>query len=97
MANSVFYEDEVDIDLNPKIGADWYVKGQQKRIATLGQNQKHYFAGIANTITDRANYISRASKNSILFINMLERLRQIYWRAETIILIRDNYVIYKSR
>ncbi len=32
----VFYEDEVDIDLNlnPKIGADWCMKGQQKRIAT---------------------------------------------------------------
>lgn len=26
----VFYEDEVYIDLNPKIGADWAVKGQQK-------------------------------------------------------------------
>ncbi|MGI3018488.1 IS630 family transposase, partial [Shewanella algae] len=25
----VFYEDEVDIDLNPKIGADWMPKGQQ--------------------------------------------------------------------
>ncbi len=26
----VFYEDEVDIHLNPKIGADWQVRGQQK-------------------------------------------------------------------
>lgn len=24
----VFYQDEVDIDLNPKIGADWMLKGQ---------------------------------------------------------------------
>jgi hypothetical protein len=24
----VFYQDEVDIDLNPKIGADWMPKGQ---------------------------------------------------------------------
>jgi hypothetical protein len=33
----VFYQDEADIDLNPKIGADWMLKGQQKRIVTLGQ------------------------------------------------------------
>ncbi len=30
----VFYEDEVNIDLNPKIGADWCFKGQQKRVIT---------------------------------------------------------------
>ena len=27
----VFYENEVDIHLNPKIGADWQLRGQQKR------------------------------------------------------------------
>nr|QTX14880.1 Mobile element protein [Klebsiella pneumoniae] len=25
-----FYEDEVDIHLNPKIGSDWQLRGQQK-------------------------------------------------------------------
>ncbi len=29
--NTIFYEDEVDIDLTPKIGADWTLKGQQKK------------------------------------------------------------------
>ena len=47
----VFYEDEVDIDLNPKIGADWQKKGQQKRIPTPGQNQKHYLAGVLHAGT----------------------------------------------
>lgn len=36
----VFYEDEVDIHLNPKIGSDWQLRGQQKRVVTLGQNEK---------------------------------------------------------
>ena len=36
----VFYEDEVDIHLNPKIGADWQLRGQQKRVVTPGQNEK---------------------------------------------------------
>ena len=36
--NPVFYEDEVDIDLNPKLGADWMFRAQQKRVVTPGQN-----------------------------------------------------------
>ncbi|EEE1548098.1 IS630 family transposase, partial [Salmonella enterica] len=40
----VFYEDEVDIHLNPRIGADWQLRGQQKRVATPGQNEKYYLA-----------------------------------------------------
>jgi hypothetical protein len=28
------YEDEVDIHLNPKIGWDWMVRGQQKEVVT---------------------------------------------------------------
>lgn len=39
------YEDEVDIHLNPKIGLDWMVRGQQKEVVTPGQNQKRYLAG----------------------------------------------------
>lgn len=42
---SGFYEDEVDIHLNPRIGADWQLRGQQKRIVTPGQNEKYYLAG----------------------------------------------------
>lgn len=32
--NPVCYEDKVDIHLNPKIGADWQVRGKQKRIVS---------------------------------------------------------------
>src|SRR5262249_21649468 len=34
------YLDEVDIHLNPKIGLDWMLRGQQKEARTPGQNQK---------------------------------------------------------
>ncbi|MNY18781.1 hypothetical protein D3C86_1521850 [compost metagenome] len=44
-ANPVFYEDEIDIDLNPKLGAGWMFRAQQKRVITPGQNAKHYLAG----------------------------------------------------
>jgi len=47
----VFYEDEVDIDLNPKLGADWMPRGQQKKVVTLGCNVKHYLAGALHATT----------------------------------------------
>ncbi|EKY7401303.1 IS630 family transposase, partial [Salmonella enterica] len=75
-AHPVFYQDEVDIDLNPKIGADWMPKGQQKRIATPGQNQKHYLAGALHSGTGRVHYVSGSSKSSDLFISLLETLRR---------------------
>lgn len=93
----VFYQDEVDIDLNPKIGADWMPKGQQKRIATPGQNQKHYLAGALHSGTGRVHYVSGSSKSSDLFISLLETLRRTYRRAKTITLVADNYIIHKSR
>ena len=93
----VFYQDEVDIDLNPKIGADWMLKGQQKRIATPGQNQKHYLAGALHSGTERVHSVSGSSKSSDLFINLLETLRRTYRRAKSITLVADNYIIHKSR
>ncbi|EEL1193669.1 IS630 family transposase [Salmonella enterica] len=96
-AHPVFYQDEVDIDLNPKIGADWMPKGQQKRIATPGQNQKHYLVGALHSGTGRVHYVSGSSKSSDLFISLLETLRRTYRRAKTITLVADNYIIHKSR
>ncbi|ELR65992.1 Mobile element protein [Photobacterium marinum] len=69
--NPVFYDDEADIDLNPKIGADWCMKGQQKRVVTPGCNEKHYLAGALNATTGKVLYVSSLRKNSKLFIAML--------------------------
>ncbi len=56
--NPVFYEDEVDIDLNPKLGADWMFRAQQKRVVTPGQNAKHYLAGVLHAGNGRVLYVS---------------------------------------
>ncbi|HEB5047562.1 TPA: IS630 family transposase, partial [Aeromonas hydrophila subsp. hydrophila] len=93
----VFYEDEVDIDLNPKLGADWMFRAQQKRVVTPGQNAKHYLAGVLHAGNGRVLYVSGIKKNSSLFIAMLEKLRHHYRRAKTITLILDNYIIHKSK
>lgn len=94
--NPVFYEDEVDIHLNPKIGADWQLRGQQKRVITPGQNEKYYLAGALHSGTGKVSYVGGSSKSSVLFINLLQHLKATYRRAKTITLIVDNYVIHKS-
>lgn len=92
----VFYEDEVDIHLNPKIGADWQVRGKQKRIPTPGQNEKYYLAGALHSGTGKISYVGGSSKASSLFISLLAHLKSTYRRAKTITLIVDNYIIHKS-
>lgn len=62
--NLVFYEDEVDIDFNPKMGADWQLKGQQKQVITPGINQKNYFAGVLNAKPGDVHYVSDPKKNT---------------------------------
>ncbi|MEH4990399.1 IS630 family transposase [Enterobacter asburiae] len=93
----VFYEDEVDIHLNPKIGADWQLRGQQKRVVTPGQNEKYYLAGALHSGTGKVSYVGGTSKGSSLFISLLKHLKAKYRRAKTITLIVDNYIIHKSR
>ncbi|SFU96552.1 IS630 family transposase [Xenorhabdus koppenhoeferi] len=84
------------IHLNPKIGADWYFKGQQKRIVTPGKNEKYYLAGCLNAQTKEVTYVKGEKKNSDLFIKMLDELNARHPHAETITLILDNYCIHKS-
>ncbi|WP_340620924.1 IS630 family transposase [Xenorhabdus siamensis] len=95
--NPVFYEDEVDIHFNPKMGSDWCFRGQQKRIITPGQNQKYYFAGCYHVQTREIVYTGYGRKNSQLFINMLEKLKAHYRHAKTLTIILDNYRIHTSR
>lgn len=60
------YEDEVDIHLNPKIGADWMVPGQQKQVLTPGKNVKRYLAGALDVRTSELIWVEGQRKNSLL-------------------------------
>jgi transposase len=87
----------VDIHLNPKIGADWQLRGQHKRVVTPGENEKYYLTGARHSGTGKVSYVGGNSKSSVLFISLLEHLKASYRHAKTITLIVDNYIIYKSR
>ncbi len=91
------YEDEVDIHLNPKIGPDWMVPGQQKQVVTPSQNQKRYLAGAKDVHTGELIWVEGEKKNSLLFILLLGELVQRDPPAKIIHVILDNDGIHKTR
>jgi transposase len=91
------WEDEADIDLNPRIGPDYMLPGTQRTVMTPGQNVKRYMAGAMDAKTDRVMWVTGEKKNSALFIAMLRKLAEAYGEATRIHVICDNYTIHSSR
>ncbi len=93
---SAFYEDEVDIHLNPKVGLDWMVSGQQKEVPTPGKNEKRYLAGALDVRTRIVIWVEGTRKTSYLFLDLLDRLVRQYPQARRLHVILDNYRIHSS-
>ena len=91
------YEDEVDIHLNPKIGSDYMLPGQRKKVKTPGVNKKRYLAGAFNALTGKLTWVEGESKDSELFVRLVFRLGRAYPTAKRVHLILDNYGIHKSQ
>ena len=90
------YVDEVDIHLNPKIGPDWMLQGQQKMVLTPGKNEKRYLAGALNAHTGQLTWVEAERKTSDLFILLLWQLLKEYPRAKCIHVVLDNFKIHSS-
>ncbi len=96
-AEPVFYVDEVDIHLNPKIGRDWMPRGLQRRIVTPGKNEKHYVAGALDARTRALVTVDAPKKNSLLFCKLVEQLIAAYPTLHRLHLILDNYIVHSSK
>jgi len=92
-----FYQDEVDIHLNPRIGRDWMLPGTQKLVVTPGQNKRRYIAGALAVGGGDLVFVQAERKNSALFVALLEKLVETYPKARRIHLVVDNYSIHSSR
>lgn len=94
----LLYVDEVDIHLNPKIGPDYMLRGQQKQVLTPGQNEKRYLAGALNARTGRLAWVEGERKTGALFIALVDHLvKRAYSRVRTIHLVLDNFRIHSSK
>jgi transposase len=96
-AEPVLYSDEVDVHLNPKIGRDWMLPGQQRRIITPGKNEKFYLAGALDVRTGALHTTGLAHKGAALFCALLRDLAKHYRTARRIHLVVDNYAIHSAR
>lgn len=92
----IFYQDEADAHLNPKLGATYMKPGQQLMVLTPGQNVKRYVFGALNTRTGCVVHGVAARKNAATFVQFLEYLGRTYRRARRLHLVLDNYIIHKA-
>lgn len=92
----VFYADEIDIHLNPKIGPDWMLPGQQRLVLTPGQNRKRYVAGAMRAGSRQVSWVTGESKSSELFCALVWRLLSDH-KVRRIHLILDNFIIHSSK
>ena len=91
------WEDEADIDLNPRIGPDWMLPGTQREVVTPGKNVKRYVAAAMDARTDRLTWVTGGRKNSDLFIELLKKLLKLHADKKMVHVILDNYVIHSSK
>jgi len=96
-AEPVFYEDEVDIHLNPKVGRDWMLRGHQRRVVTPGKNEKFYLGGALDVRTGALITTGAPRKDAALFCALLRLLAKTYARARRIHIILDNYGVHSAK
>jgi putative transposase len=93
----LFFIDELDIHLLPKIGYEWMVRGTQNEVMTPGTNKKQYLAGALDYLTGKIVHVVGERKNRWLVIDLLRRLDQQFPTATKIYLVADNYRIHKAK
>jgi transposase len=88
---TVVFQDEVDVHLNPKIGSCWMLRGHQAQVVTPGNNEKRHLAGSLHWRTGRLLLSSPGQRrNADLFIAHLEDLRRRLRCYRVIHVVCDN-------
>jgi transposase len=85
-----FFQDEVDINTNPKIGCMWMERGKQAELPTPGDNAKRYLSGSMDWRTGKLVVTEGGKRNADLFLAHLDDLRRRYRGYRKIHVICDN-------
>jgi transposase len=96
---ALFFADELDIHLLPKLGCAWMLRGTQTEIMTPGTNRKNYLAGALNFATGKLVSVVGERKNRWLFIDLLRVIDRASSSTKftKIYLVVDNYGIHKAK
>jgi transposase len=87
---TVVFQDEVDVNLNPKIGCMWMLQGQQEKVVTPGDNEKRYLAGSLHWRSGKLLATLGPKRDGKLFSSHLDDLRKRLRRYKKIHVILDN-------
>lgn len=96
---ALFFADELDIHLLPKLGYEWMLSGTQKEVETPGKNEKSYLAGALNFVTGKLLQVTGEKKNRFLFIRLLEALDRAcpVSKVKKLYIVVDNYKVHKAQ
>jgi transposase len=92
------FMDEVDVNLNPKVGCMWMRRGQQAAVETPGTNEKRYLAGSIHWRTGRVFLTEgrpKEGRSAALFLRHLDDLRRAFRHYKVVHIICDNAGIHK--
>jgi transposase len=90
------FQDEVDVNSNPKIGCMWMRKGKQAQVLTPGTNQKKYLAGSLDWRSGKLVATPGDRRDARLFVAHLDDLRRRYRHCHVIHVICDNARFHTS-
>jgi putative transposase len=92
------FMDEVDVNLNPKVGCQWMMRGEQAAVETPGTNEKRYLAGSIHWRTGRVILTEgrpREGRSAALFCRHLDDLRRAFRQYTVLHVICDNARTHK--
>jgi putative transposase len=93
---TVVFEDEADLNLNPEIGFMWMRRGEQAEVITPGDNEKNYLAGSLHWRTGSLIApVTGPKRDGKLVAAHLEALCRRLRRYKVIHVICDNAKIHK--
>jgi putative transposase len=92
---TVVFEDEVDLNLNPDLGFMWMRRGQQAEVVTPGNNEKGYLAGSLHWRTGALLApVTGPSRNGPLVAAHLDELARRLRRYKKVHVFCDNAKIH---
>jgi transposase len=96
---ALFFADELDINLLPKVGYQWMPKGEQVAVLTPGTNEKRYLAGALDIITGKITHCVWYRKQTGLFLELLDTLDRTHpvplFTQLTVVV--DNAKLHKAK
>jgi putative transposase len=87
------FMDEVDVNLNPKVGSMWMIRGIQEAVETPGTNDKRYVAGSIHWPTGRVILTEgkpREGRSAALFLRHRDDRRRAFRHDKVIHVLCDN-------